>query len=231
LTVVNAVSLEVNPLEIVAVLGNNGAGKSTLLRTISGLLRPTRGEIYWEGERIDRLPPHQILRRGLAHVPEERRIFSDLTVEENLKIGALFSPSASVLKITIDQIYSDFPLLAARRKQLGNTLSGGEQQILAICRGLMSKPKCLLLDEPSLGLSPLKAQEVFGAIHKIRERGVTILLVEQNCFAALALADRGVVLETGRLALSGSAAALSENPHVQRTYLGLGDVNQVELPK
>lgn len=221
LSVLKDVSLTVNAHEIVVVLGNNGAGKSTLLRTISGLLRARGGRVSWDGERIDRLPPDEILRRGIAHVPEERRIFPDFTVAENLRMGGIYSANRGAVRQTMDALYEQFPLLAERRKQLGNTLSGGEQQILAICRGLMSRPKCLLLDEPSLGLSPLKVQEIFAAIRRVGEGGMTILIVEQNSFAALALARRGVVLETGEIVLAGSAAELSSNPHVQKAYLGL----------
>ena len=224
LGVLKDVSLAVETGEIVVVLGNNGAGKSTLLRTISGLVRARSGRVLWEEERIDRLPPHQILQRGIAHVPEERRIFPDFTVAENLRIGGLYSANRHALRPTMEALYEEFPMLAERRNQRGNTLSGGEQQILAICRGLMSRPKCLLLDEPSLGLSPLKVAEVFAAIRKVGERGMTILIVEQNSFAALALARRGVVLETGAIVLAGSAAELSSNPHVQRAYLGIDDL-------
>ena len=222
-TILRGVTLEVGNGEIVALIGSNGAGKSTMLRAISGLVRPSKGTILFDGAAIAGRSPHAIFRNGIAHVPEERKIFPDLTVTENLKVGALFSNHRGSLKRMMDELFDEFPILAQRRDQMGGTLSGGEQQILAISRGLMSQPRCLLLDEPSLGLSPIMVQEVFEVIRKIGAKGLPILLVEQNSWAALDVAQRGYVLETGEVRLSGSAEELARSPHVRAAYLGVSE--------
>jgi branched-chain amino acid transport system ATP-binding protein len=214
------VSLVVQPGELVALIGSNGAGKSTMLRTISGLLRPRQGSITYEGQRIDRIAPYQIVRLGLAHCPEGRRIFGRLTVAENLRLGAVTRTSAAEIERSRAQVYELFPRLQERSNQLASTLSGGEQQMLAIGRALMSEPKLLLLDEPSLGLAPMLVTQIFKTIQNIRQRGGTILLVEQNARQALNIADRAYVIETGKVVLEGSAAELRANPQVEHAYLG-----------
>jgi branched-chain amino acid transport system ATP-binding protein len=215
------VSLHLEHGEIVCVIGANGAGKTTILRTISGMLVPITGRIWFENARIDRLPPHMIARRGIAHVPEGRRIFDQLTVEENLRMGAFLLQSPRQVKEAFDQVYQIFPILAQRRTQRAGTLSGGEQQMLAIARGLMSNPKLLLLDEPSLGLAPKVIDMLFEVILTLNGLGKTILLVEQNASRALEIAHRAYVLEVGRITLSGPAKELQENEHVRRAYLGM----------
>jgi branched-chain amino acid transport system ATP-binding protein len=214
------VSLTVQPGELVALIGSNGAGKSTMLRTISGLLRPRQGSITYEGQRIDKIAPYQIVRLGLAHCPEGRRIFGRLTVAENLRLGAVTRASAAEIERSRAQVYELFPRLQERSSQLASTLSGGEQQMLAIGRALMSEPKLLLLDEPSLGLAPMLVTQIFKTILNIRQRGGTILLVEQNARQALNIADRAYVIETGKVVLEGSAAELRANPQVEHAYLG-----------
>jgi branched-chain amino acid transport system ATP-binding protein len=214
------VSLTVRQGELVALIGSNGAGKSTMLRTISGLMRPRQGTITYEGQRIDKLAVHTIVQMGLAHCPEGRRIFGRLTVAENLRLGAVTRRSPAEIVQTRDQVFDTFPRLKERGDQLANTLSGGEQQMLAIGRALMSKPKLLLLDEPSLGLAPMLVEAIFMTIEALRKQGTTILLVEQNARKALEVADRAYVLETGKVALEGSAAALRNNPQVEQAYLG-----------
>ena len=218
----NGVSVTVEEGEIVTLVGANGAGKSTTLRTVSGLLRPRRGYITLGGERLDRVPNHRLVSLGVAHVPEGRRVFTGMTVLENLKMGAYSGPARARLDATLAEVYELFPILRERSKQLGGTLSGGEQQMLAIGRALMSRPKLLMLDEPSLGLSPLLVGQIFKAIGEIRrQQGVTILLVEQNAMLALKVANRGYVLETGRIVLHGTGQELLVNQHVRQAYLGL----------
>lgn len=213
------VSLSVNSGEIVTLIGNNGAGKTTLLNTISGLVRPSAGEILFEGESLSRLPPEAIVRRGIVQVPEGRRIFPHLTVQENLRLGA-FTRRERNLSDDFDRVYSLFPVLKARARQPGGTLSGGEQQMLALARGLMAEPRLLLLDEPSLGLAPVLVETIFRTIVEIHEQGTPILLVEQNAFLALTTADRAYVVETGNMALEGRAVDLLENDQVRKAYLG-----------
>lgn len=215
------VSLSVKDGEIVSVIGNNGAGKTTTLMTISGVLRPRRGEIHFDARRIDALTSADIVGLGLGHVPEGRQLFPSMTVEENLLMGACSRRAKGSRGKTMARVYDLFPRLRERQRQLAGTLSGGEQQMLAIGRALMSGPKLLLLDEPSMGLAPLIVQEIFRVIGSLaREKGTTILLVEQNARAALKMADRGYVIETGRIILQGDAAELLENREVQRAYLG-----------
>ena len=214
-------SLEIYPGEIVALLGANGAGKSTTLRAISGLVRPAAGAIRLRGEDVTRLPPDEIVRRGVAHVPEGRRVFATLTVEENLRLGAfLRRHDPAAVARALQAVYDLFPRLAERRRQLAGTLSGGEQQMLAIGRGLMADPKVLLLDEPSLGLAPLLVRSIFETLRAINRQGVSILLVEQNARAALRLAHRAYVLETGRLYAAGDSRTLATDPRVREAYLG-----------
>jgi branched-chain amino acid transport system ATP-binding protein len=220
--VLHGIDLTVRQGEIVTILGANGAGKSTTLMTVSGLLKPCQGEIQLNELPLHRLPAHEIVKRGVAQVPEGRRIFGTLTVHENLNLGAFTCRDADRNEQTRAQIYALFPILAERRSQLAGTLSGGEQQMLAIGRALMSHPRILLLDEPSLGLAPLLVKAIFQTLGEINKLGVTIVLVEQNARAALKLAHRGYVLETGRIAMEGQAAALLANPEVQTAYLGGG---------
>jgi branched-chain amino acid transport system ATP-binding protein len=213
------IALEVQRNEIVAILGNNGAGKSTTLKTVSGLLAPRRGRISLEGESLAGVPPHEIVLRGIAHVPEGRRIFNRLTVRENLMMGA-YPRRDGGIPTDLDRVFTLFPRLKERIGQVGGTLSGGEQQMLAIGRALMASPRLLLLDEPSMGLAPVLVEQIFETITDINGQGTTILLVEQNAAMALGIAHRGYVLETGAVALSGTATALAENPDVRRAYLG-----------
>lgn len=215
------VELTVREAEGVAVIGANGAGKSTLLRTISGLLRPRRGEIVFDGARLDRLPAHAVAALGIAHVPEGRRILPDMTVEENLELGAYLPKPKTRRRETLRWVYEIFPRLAERRRQRAGTLSGGEQQMLAIGRGLMLRPRLLMLDEPSLGLAPIVAEVTFGKIAEVRSQGIGILLVEQNVQRALGLADRGYVLEGGQVVIQGSSQTVLEDPYVKVAYLGL----------
>ena len=215
------VSFQVNEGEIVSIVGSNGAGKSTILKTISGLLHPVSGEIWFNGERIDRYPPYAIVAKGIAHVPEGRRIFSRMTVLENLLLGAYTRKSQAERAETLERIFELFPILAERKNQRAGTLSGGEQQMLAIARGLMSRPKLLMLDEPSLGLMPILVTKLFDTIKRINEEGITILLVEQNVREALELADRAYVLVTGTIALEGTGEELLENEMVKKAYLGM----------
>jgi len=215
------VSLEVSEGQIVALLGANGAGKSSTLKVISGILRPSGGSVEFLGQRIDRRSPESIVSLGISHVPEGRQLFTELTVEENLRLGAYARRDRHGIKRDMDRVYEYFPLLAERRKQPAGSLSGGEQQMLAIGRGLMARPKLLLLDEPSLGLAPTVVQEIFQIIKTInREEGLTVLLVEQNATMALRVSQYGYVLETGRIVLAADAAELKENESVRRSYLG-----------
>jgi len=213
------ISLTVDNGEIVALLGNNGAGKTTTLKTLSGLLPPREGHVALEGEPLLGVPPHEIVRRGIAHVPEGRRIFNRLTVLENLEMGAYARSDGSVAH-DLERVFTIFPRLSERRAQVAGTLSGGEQQMLAIARALMAAPRLLLLDEPSMGLAPVLVEQIFETILDINRQGTTILLVEQNAAMALSIAHRGYVLETGAIVLSGSAAELQENAEVRRAYLG-----------
>ncbi len=217
----HGLSIRVEQGEIVTLIGANGAGKSTTLRTVSGLLRLAAGRMRFDGEDLARLQSHEIVARGLCHVPEGRRIFTGLTVRENLDMGAYRVRDAAKRSGNLERVFALFPRLKERMHQSGGTLSGGEQQMLAIGRALMSSPRLLLLDEPSLGIAPLLVQEIFREIGRVnREDGTTILLVEQNANMALRLADRGYVLETGRIVLEDSAPALLENPQVREAYLG-----------
>ncbi len=215
------ITLRVAEGESVAVLGANGAGKSTLLRTISGLLRPRRGSVQLDGARLDQLPAYGIAALGIAHVPEGRRVLPEMTVQENLELGAYLPAPRARRAETLAWVYGIFPRLAERRRQLAGTLSGGEQQMLAVGRGLMLRPRVLMLDEPSLGLAPIIVDMTFEKIAEVRWQGIALLLVEQNVQRALSLADRGYVLEGGRIVLEGTAASLLENPHVKVAYLGL----------
>ena len=205
---------------VVTIIGANGAGKSTTLRAISGLERISGGEIWFGDERIDRLPPEKIVARGIAHVPEGRRVFPDMTVLENLNTGAFLRRDKAAIASDLQQVFEHFPRLRERRRQSARTLSGGEQQMLAIGRALMSRPKLLLMDEPSMGLSPVMVQEMARIIVEINQRGVPVVLVEQNADMALRLASYAYVLETGTVALEGPADELHENDHVRRAYLG-----------
>ena len=213
------VGLDVGQGEIVTILGNNGAGKTTTLKTISGLLHPARGTITLEEQSLVDVPPHAIVSRGVAHVPEGRRIFNRLTVRENLMMGAYLRSDSGVAG-DLDRVFGLFPRLAERLTQVAGTLSGGEQQMLAIGRALMARPRLLLLDEPSMGLAPVLVEQIFDTILDINRQGMTILLVEQNAAMALSIAHRGYVLETGSIALEGTAVELSENANVRRAYLG-----------
>jgi branched-chain amino acid transport system ATP-binding protein len=213
------VALEVREREIVALLGNNGAGKSTTLKTVSGLLRPRRGTISFENDPLTGVAAHDIVARGIAHVPEGRRIFNRLTVRENLTMGAYLRHDGGVAG-DLDRVFDLFPRLKERISQVAGTLSGGEQQMLAIGRALMANPRLLLLDEPSMGLAPVLVEQIFATIDSINRQGTTILLVEQNAAMALSIAHRGYVLETGVIVLTGSAAELAGNADVRRAYLG-----------
>lgn len=227
--VLKGISIEVKPQSITTILGANGAGKSTTLKSISGLLRPergavTRGSIEFEGERIDNLPPHEMVKKGIVQVFEGRRIFTHLSVEDNLMAGAHIVPDIKTVREKIDMVYSFFPKLKERRTGEAGYLSGGEQQMLAIGRALMSDPKVIMLDEPSLGLAPLIIEEIFGIIRRMREEaGVTILLVEQNANLALSIADHGYVMENGSIVMEGSAEQLANNSDIREFYLGLGE--------
>ena len=217
----HGISLSVKAGSIVTLIGANGAGKTTTLKTISGLLKPKAGEILYDGKNISGLPPHQIVKLGLSHVPEGRMIFTNLTVLENLQLGAYLQTDRHSVRRELENVFALFPRLQEREQQIAGTLSGGEQQMLAIGRALMSKPRLLLLDEPSLGLAPLLVKSIFEKIVEInRQQGLTILLVEQNANLALEISHFGYVLETGRVALSGGPAALRQNPQVKRAYLG-----------
>jgi len=214
------ISLEVRDGEVVTLIGANGAGKSTTLRSINGLVRPRRGTIRFQGDDITRTPPHEIVRRGISQSPEGRRLFPRMTVLENLEMGAYQRREHADFEQDLDRVFQLFPRLAERRSQRAGTLSGGEQQMCAIGRALMARPKLLMLDEPSMGLSPLLVQRIFEIILEINRQGTPILLVEQNALMALEVASRGYVLETGRIALADDAKALRENEQVRKTYLG-----------
>ena len=216
---IKGVSFEVNPGEIVTLIGANGAGKSTTLQTISGLLHSRTGSIEFLGESLMGIPAHKIVAKGLAQVPEGRRIFLQMTVEENLQMGA-YTRSGAGIDQDLEKVYTHFPRLMERRRQIAGTLSGGEQQMLAMGRALMSRPKLLMLDEPSMGLAPILVEQIFEIIRTLHKAGTTILLVEQNAQAALSIADRGYVLETGKIVTSGTGQELLASPEIKRAYLG-----------
>jgi branched-chain amino acid transport system ATP-binding protein len=218
--VVKGVTLSIEAGEIVALVGSNGAGKTTLLRAISGVQPITAGRVVFGGARIEGAPPHRRVALGMAHVPEGRQVFAPLSVADNLRLGAFLRRDRGIPR-DIERIYAMFPVLAVKRRDPAGGLSGGQQQMLAIGRALMAKPKLLLLDEPSMGLAPLLAQQILDAVIALKRDGVTILLVEQNANAALAIADRGYVIETGRIAHAGTGAALADEPRVREAYLGL----------
>jgi len=215
------VSLKVERGEIVSLIGSNGAGKSTVVNVITGLLKPIEGEVVFIGERIDLLPPHQVVKRGISHIPEGRQIFYNMSVLENLKMGAYTEKDPKKKREQIDWVLSLFPILQERKAQKGGTLSGGEQQMLAIARGMAARPKVLILDEPSLGLMPKLLPKIFSLVEEINRNGVTILLVEQNVREALRLAKRGYVLQTGKVVLEGKGSELLESPLIKKAYLGL----------
>ena len=217
---IKKISFDVNEGEVIALIGANGAGKTTTLHTITGLLKAKSGSVMFEGKELLKTPPHKIVEMGMAHVPEGRRIFQQLTVYKNLTLGAFTRKDKGAIDETLKLVYSKFPRLEERKKQVAGTLSGGEQQMLAMGRALMSKPKIVLMDEPSMGLSPLFVSEVFKIIEEIRAGGTTVLLVEQNAKNALEIADRAYVLETGKIVLSGDAKELMNNDSVKKAYLG-----------
>jgi branched-chain amino acid transport system ATP-binding protein len=214
-------SLKVDEGEFVALVGANGAGKSTLLRTISGVLRPWSGTVTFDGKRIDTVPPNQIVDLGLSHIPESRKLFTDMSIRENLEMGAYPRRAWKVRNQTMEEVFELFPRLKERAGQLARTLSGGEQQMLAMGRGLMSRPRMVIIDEPSNGLAPKVVTEVFEILQSMRKTGITILLVEQNVRQTLQIADRAYVLENGHLALEGVCSVLRESDHVRKAYLGL----------
>ncbi len=218
---VKGISFQVEQGQVVSLLGTNGAGKTTTLRTISGLLRPISGEVWFEGERLDRVPAHQVVTRGIAQSPEGRRLFRKMSVEDNLKLGAFTRKDAAGIREDLDRVYALFDVLGERRNQPAGLFSGGEQQMLAIGRAMMSRPRLLMLDEPSMGLSPLMTQRIMATIRELQSSGTTILLVEQNAQAALALSDYGYVLEVGRIMFSDTGRALLEDARVKETYLGV----------
>lgn len=217
---IKGISLDVPDGEIVALIGSNGAGKSTTLRTISGLMKPKTGKILYEGQDISGVPAHKIVGMGLCQVPEGRHVFANMTVLENLELGAYLRKDKDGIAKDMDDVFKKFPRLLERKDQLSGTLSGGEQQMLAMGRALMSRPKLLLLDEPSMGLAPLLVKEIFNIIKEINESGTTVLLVEQNANMALSIADKAYVLETGRITLSGTAKELASSEAVRKAYLG-----------
>ncbi|WP_366557933.1 ABC transporter ATP-binding protein [uncultured Oscillibacter sp.] len=216
---VKGISFEVNQGEIVTLIGANGAGKSTTLNTIAGLLHNRSGSVTFMGEPLNKVPSHKIVSRGLALVPEGRRVFLQMSVQENLEMGAYTQSGANIAQ-DMEKVYNTFPRLLERRRQIAGTLSGGEQQMLAMGRALMSRPKLLMLDEPSMGLAPILVEQIFDIIRKLHQSGTTILLVEQNAQAALSVADRGYVLETGRIVTSGTGKELLESPAIKKAYLG-----------
>jgi branched-chain amino acid transport system ATP-binding protein len=215
------ISFQVKEKEIVSIIGPNGAGKTTLVKTISGLLHPRTGAIRFRGENIEKLPPYEIVKKGIILIPEGREIFPRLTVEENLKLGAYTANGKDTVKEAKERVYQIFPVLRKKEKTLAQNLSGGEQQMLVICRSLMSNPDLLILDEPSLGLAPLLVEKVLDTVRKINEEGVTILLVEQNIRDSLDIADRGYVLEQGKIILEGKSRELLCNNHIKEVYMGL----------
>lgn len=214
------ISFEVNEGEVIALIGANGAGKTTILHTITGLIESKAGSVHFEGKDITKMPGHKIVTLGMAHVPEGRRVFADLSVYENLKLGAYTRTDKAEIAESLEMVYKRFPRLKERKNQLAGTLSGGEQQMLAMGRALMSKPKIILMDEPSMGLSPLFVNEIFDIIREVSEAGTTVLLVEQNAKKALSIADRAYVLETGNIVLEGDANELMNDESVKKAYLG-----------
>jgi branched-chain amino acid transport system ATP-binding protein len=221
LQVIWSVSLEVNRGEIVALLGANGSGKSTILNTVSGLLTPASGSITFEDQRLDQVPAHKVIEHGIAQMPEGRRLFPEMTVRENLIMGSLTPKAKARRNETIEWVFGLFPRLREREKQMAGTLSGGEQQMLAVGRGLMSLPKLIMLDEPSLGLAPILVAEIFNIIDRIQQEGVTVLVVEQNTKHTLEICHRGYVLENGRVVLDGTGQELLDNEQVKQAYLGI----------
>ena len=221
LAVLNGISLSVNDGEIVALLGSNGAGKTTTLRTVAGLMKPWEGSVTWKGEDITGRPAYEIVRKGMALVPEGRLLFNKLTVYENLTMGAFTRTDKEEIRQTLEMVYDLFPRVKERSSQKAGTLSGGEQQMIAIARGLMSKPELLILDEPSLGLAPKLVKEVFAFIKEINQKGISILVVEQNAKETLALADRAYIIQDGKNTISGNAAELFNNDEVRKAYLGM----------
>ena len=217
---IKGISFEVNEGEVIALIGANGAGKTTTLQTITGLIAPKQGEILFEGQDITKVPAHKIVSMGMAHVPEGRRVFAQLSVLDNLKLGAFTRKDKEEIEETLLRVYKRFPRLEERKNQMAGTLSGGEQQMLAMGRALMSHPKIILMDEPSMGLSPIFVNEIFDIIREVSEGGTTVLLVEQNAKKALSIADRGYVLETGNIVLEGDAKMLLDNDQVKKAYLG-----------
>ncbi len=215
------VSFQVRTNEFVVLVGANGAGKSTIMRTISSIIHPTSGAVWFEDQRIDQTPPHRIIHHGIAHVPEGRQLFPEMSVLENLEVGSLTPDGKARRKETLEWVLTLFPRLRERQKQMAGTLSGGEQQMCAIARGLMSRPKMILFDEPSLGLSPLLTQEIFRLTRQIHKEGITILMVEQNVKQTLAICDRAYVLENGRIVLEGKGSELLENEQVKQAFLGI----------
>jgi branched-chain amino acid transport system ATP-binding protein len=219
--VLNDVEFDVEEGEIVSVVGANGAGKSTLVRVISGMLRPTTGQVTFRGENITSRPAHEIVLLGIVHVPEGRRLFGEMTVQENLMLGSTHLAARRHRREGLEQVFALFPILRERQVQRASTLSGGEQQMLAIARGLMSMPRLLILDEPSLGLAPRVVTEILNVIRMLNEKGLTVLLIEQNVRHSLAISDRGIVLENGRVVLADRGEALLNNEHTRRAYLGV----------
>ena len=217
---IKGVSFDVNEGEVIALIGANGAGKTTILHTITGLINAQKGSVWFEGKDITKVPAHKIVSMGMAHVPEGRRVFANLTVLQNLKMGAYTRKDKTEIEQTLDSIYKRFPRLMERQNQLAGTLSGGEQQMLAMGRALMSHPKIILMDEPSMGLSPIFVNEIFDIIKSVSASGTTVLLVEQNAKKALSIADRAYVLETGKIVLSGKASDLLNNDSIKKAYLG-----------
>ena len=217
---IKGVSFQVNQGEVIALIGANGAGKTTILHTVTGLLSPKRGSVVFEGKEITKVPAHKIVSMGMAHVPEGRRVFAELSVYENLKMGAYTRKDKKEIEESLANDYKRFPRLEERKNQMAGTLSGGEQQMLAMGRALMSKPKIILMDEPSMGLSPIMVNEIFDIIRAVSESGTTVLLVEQNAKKALSIADRAYVLETGNIVLEGKAEDLLENDSIKKAYLG-----------
>ncbi len=217
---IKGVSFEVNEGEVIALIGANGAGKTTILHTITGLVAPKSGHVYFEGKDLTKIPAHKIVYLGMAHVPEGRRIFQQLTVYENLKLGAFSITDKVQIEKNLNYVYMHFPRLAERKNQVAGTLSGGEQQMLAMGRALMSNPKIILMDEPSMGLSPLLVNEIFKIISEVSKDGTTVLLVEQNAKKALSIADRAYVLETGNIVMEGKASELLDDPRIREAYLG-----------
>lgn len=217
---IKGISFQVNQGEVIALIGANGAGKTTILHTVTGLLSPKKGSVMFEGKDITKVPAHKIVSMGMAHVPEGRRVFAELSVYENLKMGAYTRKDKSEIEESLENVYKRFPRLKERKNQMAGTLSGGEQQMLAMGRALMSKPKIILMDEPSMGLSPILVNEIFDIIQAVSESGTTVLLVEQNAKKALSIADRAYVLETGNIILEGKAKDLLEDDSVKKAYLG-----------